>query len=195
LEEFFPEDLTTFAQYELLFNEILEFATKYDDFFKEVVKENNINDIIYKQYITNSDRNYMYSNQDIYIKISELYENKKIDLKTMNLIINSLVKTNIRNKKKEENLIGLTLYQNYLTYFIMTKNYYKFVIEPYSNLEIDFAKVVINDRELMMKHVHTYNGRILMSEKVDFEKFPSIAESDFIIKINGQICDLELTKM
>jgi hypothetical protein len=59
------------------------------------------------------------------------------------------------------------------------------VIEPYSNFEINFAKVFINDKELMMSHTCNENGRILVSQKIEFEKIVNVLEYNMAIKING----------
>jgi hypothetical protein len=185
VEEFFSQDLLSFEQTDSVVNDILDFVMEYNSFFKEFEKENDIKEVIYKQYIINANRDYIYANKRVYGKLSYLYESGKIELKTLNIIINALIKTNKRNNFKNENIIGLKLYKDYLTYFILADSYYKFVIEPYSNFEINFAKVFINDKELMMSHTCNENGRILVSQKIEFEKIVNVLEYNMAIKING----------
>lgn len=185
VEEFFGQDLVNEKDMDNLIFEAMDFIDEYDELFTKVSEENDLSKIKLKQYIINADRNYLYGNSKVYGKLSYLYENKKIDSNTLNKIISALIKTNKRNLK-DENIIGLQLYQDCLTYFVISSNYYYLVIEPYSNLEIEFAKVIINGEELMVSHTSNENGHIMATEKMEVKDFSDILNFDIVLKINGK---------
>lgn len=188
IETFFKDELVYTENKDLYLMNAMKFVERYDELFEKIKKEFNIEDIKLKQYIINSDRNYIEGNSYIYGDLSYSYDDKKIDNKTLNKIIEVLINTNLKNnyENKKEISLGLKLYDNYLTYWNVSKNYYYLVLEPYSNLEIDFAKLILNDEELMLSHSKNGNGKIMISEKIYFEKLPEILENDIEIKINGK---------
>ena len=188
IETFFKDELVYTENKDLYLMNAMKFVERYDELFEKIKKEFNIEDIKLKQYIINSDRNYIEGNSYIYGDLSYSYDDKKIDNKTLNKIIEVLINTNLKNnyENKKEISLGLKLYDNYLTYWNVSKNYYYLVLEPYSNLEIDFAKLILNDEELMLSHSKNGNGKIMISEKIYFEKLPEILENDIGIKINGK---------
>lgn len=98
---------------------------------------------MFKQYILNMNRNYLYGNDDTYGVLSYLYAEKRIDNLTLNKIINSLITTNTRDFKsdKKEYFVNLDLCENYLSYMAVAKDYY-LVLVPYTNFEIRFANYV-----------------------------------------------------
>ena len=102
--------------------------------------------------------------------------------------INALINTNKRNNynKKDENKLGLQIYEDLLTYLVLSENYYYLVIEPYSNTEIEFAKAIINGQEVMIRHFSDGNGNIMVSEKIEFDNLPDILNFDIKLKINGK---------
>ena len=185
VEEFFSEDLVYESDIDSLILDAMDFIEEYDELFNKVKEKNDLSNIKLKQYIINADRSYLYRN--IYSELSYLYENKKINSKTLNRIINALIKTNKRNNynNKNKNIIGLQLYEDFLTYFVIELNYYYLIMEPFSSIEIEFAKIIVNGEELMMSHSLDENGKILKSEKVEFNTLPNILGYDTKIKING----------
>lgn len=166
----------------------MDFIEEYDELFNLISKETELSNIKVKQYIINANRNYLYGNENIYGEISYLYDIKKIDEKTTNRIINALINTNKRNNynKKNENKLGLQIYEDLLTYLVLSENYYYLVIEPYSNTEIEFAKAIINGQEVMMRHFSDENGNIMVSEKTEFDNLPDILNFNIKLKINGK---------
>lgn len=197
VEEFFSEDLVYESDMDTLMLDAMDFIEEYDELFTKVAEENDLSNVRLKQYIINADRNYLYGNKNIYGKLSYLYEKQKIDSKTLNKIINALIKTNKRNNynNQNENIIGLQLYEDCLTYFVISSNYYYLVLEPFSSIEIEFAKAIINGEELMMSHSSNENGKILKSEKVEFNNLQDILLYDTKIKITGIECKNKLMKI
>ena len=197
VEEFFSEDLVYESDMDSLMLYAMDFIEEYDKLFTKVNEDYDLSNIRLKQYIINADRNYLYGNRNIYGELSYLYENQKIDSKTLNKIITALIKTNKRNNynKRNENIIGLQLYEDCLTYFVISSNYYYLVLEPFSSVEIEFAKAIINGEELMMSHSSNENGNIMISETVEFTSLPNILAYDTKIKINGIECENKFMKM
>ena len=171
IQEFFYENIVDEKNIDNSINNAMDFIEEYDELFNLISKETELSNIKVKQYIINANRNYLYGNENIYGEISYLYDIKKIDEKTTNRIINALINTNKRNNynKKDENKLGLQIYEDLLTYLVLSENYYYLVIEPYSNIEIEFAKAIINGQEVMMRHFSDENGNIMASEKTEFD--------------------------
>ena len=194
VDEFFSQNLVEEKNMNNLMINAMDFIEEYDELFTKVSEENDLSNIKLKQYTINADRNYLYGNGNIYGELSYLYETQKIDSKTLNKIINALIKTNKRNNynKRKENIIGLQVYDDCLTYFVISSNYYYLVLEPFSNVEIEFAKAIINGEELMMRHSLNENGNIMISETVEFTILPNILDYDVRIKINGIECKISL---
>lgn len=188
IQEFFYENIVDEKNIDNSINNAMDFIEEYDELFNLISKETELSNIKVKQYIINANRNYLYGNENIYGEISYLYDIKKIDEKTTNRIINALINTNKRNNynKKDENKLGLQIYEDLLTYLVLSENYYYLVIEPYSNIEIEFAKAIINGQEVMMRHFSDENGNIMASEKTEFDNLPDILNFDIKLKINGK---------
>lgn len=188
IDNFFSEDIVDGRNMDNLIIDAMDFVEEYDELFTKMRKENDLSNIKLKQYIINADRNYLYGNENIYGKISYLYDIKKINEETTNRIINALINTNKRNNysNKSENMIGLKLYQDCLTYFVISSNYYYLVIEPYSNFEIEFAKASINGEEIMVRHSSDESDNIMVSDKVKFDDLPSVLDYNVALKINGK---------
>ena len=49
-------------------------------------------------------------------------------------------------------MVGLQLYKDFLTYWVISNESYYLVIESFSNMKIEFAKAIINGEEMMIKH-------------------------------------------
>lgn len=188
IQEFFYENIVDEKNIDNSINNAMDFIEEYDELFNLISKETELSNIKVKQYIINANRNYLYGNENIYGEISYLYDIKKIDEKTTNRIINALINTNKRNNynKKDENKLGLQIYEDLLTYLVLSENYYYLVIEPYSNTEIEFAKAIINGQEVMMRHFSDENGNIMVSEKTEFDNLPDILNFNIKLKINGK---------
>ena len=197
VEEFFNDDLVYENNINGFMIDAMDFIEEYDDLFSELSKESDLENIKLKQYIINAERNYLYGNINIYGELSYLYENKKIDSKTLNKIITALINANKRNNysKQNENIIGLQLYENCLTYFVVSQDYYYLVLEPFSNIEIEFAKAIIDGEELMMSHDFNENGNILKSENVEFCNLKDVLMYEVELKINGKECENKLIKI
>lgn len=188
IQEFFYENIVDEENMDYSINNAMDFIEEYDELFNLISKETELSSIKFKQYIINANRNYLYGNENIYGEISYLYDIKKIDEQTTNRIINALINTNKRNNynKKDENKLGLQIYEDLLTYLVLSENYYYLVIEPYSNTEIEFAKAIINGQEVMIMHFSDGNGNIMVSEKIEFDNLPDILNFDIKLKINGK---------
>lgn len=188
IQEFFYENIVDEKNIDNSINNAMDFIEEYDELFNLISKETELSNIKVKQYIINANRNYLYGNENIYGEISYLYDIKKIDEKTTNRIINALINTNKRNNynKKNKNKLGLQIYEDLLTYLVLSENYYYLVIEPYSNTEIEFAKAIINGQEVMMRHFSDENGNIMVSEKNEFDNLPDILNFNIKLKINGK---------
>lgn len=189
IEEFFEQDLAMDeSSINELINSAMDFIEEYDELFSKIEKEENISNIKLKQYIINANRDYLYADRNIYGLLAYLYENKKIDLVTLNRIINAIIKTNQRNNynNEVETKIGLKLYKDCLTYFVVSSNYYYLIIEPYSTFEIEFAKVIVNEEELRVSHSFNENGNIMVTEKVYYSNLEDILNFDIVLKINGR---------
>ena len=188
IQEFFYENIVDEENMDYSINNAMDFIEEYDELFNLISKETELSNIKVKQYIINANRNYLYGNENIYGEISYLYDIKKIDEQTTNRIINALINTNKRNNynKKDENKLGLQIYEDLLTYLVLSENYYYLVIEPYSNTEIEFAKAIINGQEVMIRHFSDGNGNIMVSEKIEFDNLPDILNFDIKLKINGK---------
>ena len=187
VEKFFEKDIVNDDNMDKYINEAMDFIQEYDELFEKIEKEQDLQEIKLKQYFINADRNYLYSKEHIFGKIAYKYDIKEIDDKTINIIINSLIKANIRNHYNIEckNILGLRLYKDFLTYWIVTKNYYYLVIKPFSNFDIEFAKLRLNGEEFMIKHRLDEEGA-MESEKIEFDSLPDILNFDVKIKINGK---------
>ena len=187
IDEFFKEDLVDKDTIDYFINNAMDFVQEYDELFNEINNELDLSNIKLKQYIINADRNYLYGNKNIYGELSYLYDIKQIDSITINRIINALIKTNLRNNyNNKQNLMGLQLYKDFLTYWIISEKSYQLVIEGFSSIEIEFAKAIINGKEVMMKHSSEDNNQIMISEKIEFDTLSDILNFDIGIKINGK---------
>ena len=188
VEGFFKEDLVYKDTMDYYINNAMDFVQEYDELFNELNNELDISNIKLKQYVINADRNYLYGNKNIYGELSYIYDTNQIDSNTLNTIINALIKTNIRNNynNDKENTLGLQLYKDFLTYWVISEEYYYLVIEPFSSLEIEFAKAIINGEEVMMRHYSSGSNQVMMSEKIKFDILQDILNFDIKLKINGK---------
>lgn len=189
IEEFFSNELVEDNQKDKILLEGMEFVKKYDELFYKVAEKYNLSEIKLKQYIKNSNRNYISDGAIIYGKLSYFYETKQMDLKTLNIIINALINTNLKNNydNKKEILMNLKLYKNCLSYIAISEKYYYIIVETFSDIEIDFAKAIVNDEELILKHNTNGNGKIMISEKKSYTSLAEINEYELII--NGDIVE------
>lgn len=188
INQYFENDLVNEQNMDNYIEQAISFIEEYDELFDKINKETELSEIMFKQYVINANRNGLYGYENTYGKLSNLYDAKKLDDKSLNRIITALIKTNKRNNytNNEEVALGLHVEQDLLTYFVLSKKYYYFVIEPYTKTEIEFAKAIINGEEVMMKHSSDQNGEILISEKIEFSQMPDILDFNIKIKINGE---------
>ena len=188
VDEFFKEDLVRKETMDYYINNAMDFVQEYDELFNELNNDLDISSIKLKQYVINADRNYLYGNKNIYGELSYIYDTNQIDGNALNTIINALIKTNIRNNyyNDKENILGLQLYKDFLTYWVISEKYYYLVIEAFSSIEIEFAKVIINKEEIMMRHCSNGNNQVMMSEKMEFDRLQDILKFDIELRINGK---------
>ena len=188
INQYFENDLVNEQNMDNYIEQAISFIKEYDELFDKISKETELSEIMFKQYVINANRNSLYGYENIYGKLSDLYDTKKLDDKSLNRIITALIKTNKRNNytNNEEVALGLHVEQDFLTYFVLSKKYYYFIIEPYTKTEIEFAKAIINGEEVMMKHSSDQNGEMLISEKIEFSQMLDILDFSIKIKINGE---------
>ena len=123
-----------------------------------------------------------------------MYDTKQIDNVALNKIINAIIKANKRNNYdiQKENIIGLELYKDFLTYFVISKNYYYLVIEPFSSKKIEFAKAIINGKEIMISHSSKENENTMISEKIEFNNISDLLNLELKLRINAKKYDKKL---
>jgi len=194
VEEFFGEHIKHKDDNSYILSEVINFVKIYNELFDNIEKENDLKEIKFKQYVLNMNKNYMYSNESIYGLLSNLYTNKKIDNLTLNKIINCLIKSNTIdcNDKTNEYPCKLNLYDDYLSYMVITRDSYYFVLVPYTSLKIRFAKLIINDEEYMIHH--SEDSDMLYSEKIYYKDINELLDIDVSIIINGKNKNIVLTK-
>ncbi len=184
VDEFFKDYMVDDDGY--ILEEAINFIKLYDKLFD---KFSDLKTITFKQYLNNLDKKYIYCTDKTYDKLSSLYTKGKITDHTLSTIINHLVKTNINSysDKRNEYLCHLELYDDYLTYKILTKEYYQYVLVPFSDFNISFAKLLIDNDEYMFHH----SDNSLYSDKVYYDNILDI-EKESCILINGK--DLNLIR-
>lgn len=171
---------------------VLEQVKKIVDLYEQIYDDfddGQLKNIIYKSYITNSPRNYLYANQFCFSKISDLYQAKKLTTNDIDIIVDALIKTNLRNPKnniKSSNL-SLKIFDKCLCYIKLSKSKYNYVFVPFEKNKVEFAKLYINNSEYMMKFEQNY----LISEDIKFGTLPDFDEIEYKLKINGKFVTYE----
>ena len=195
VEEFFGEYIIRDINENQIFNEAVSFIRLYDELFNEIQKETTLREIEFNQYIINMDRHYLYERGGIYQDLAQLYYEGVLNPLTLNRIINSLIKTNIRNipNNKEEILCNLVLNEKYLTYMVLAKDYYYFVLVPYQNYKIRFAKLCIGNEDYMFQHNDDRTSS-LTSEKIAYTNLKEIIELNPLFLVNGKNDHKEITQ-
>lgn len=155
-----------------------EFIKLYIDLFKDF-NDDELKDIIYKQYIINENRYFLYGYNNLFYDLSVLYANKKIPKKTLNTIINYLIISNYRTNN-ETFLLKLKINKNGLSFITLTKKYYYVTLIPFIN--INFAKFIINNNEFFMYHTND----ILKTKNIYFDNLIEI-DNVYNILINGNL--------
>lgn len=193
IEQFFRQDIVNEDEIDSLILDAINFIKEYDELFSKLDKDELYN-VKLKQYIINANRNYIYANQNVYGTIAYLYDTKQIDNVTLNKIINAIIKTNKRNNydSQKENIIGLELYKDFLTYFVISKKYYYLVIEPFSSKKIEFAKAIINGKEIMISHSLKENENTMISEKIELNNISDLLNLELKLRINAKKYDKKL---
>lgn len=193
VEEFFKEYILEDSDDSNVLSEAINFVNLYSKLFDELEKENDVNDIKFKQYVLNMNRNYLYGSEDTYSVLSYLYSEKRLDNVTLNKIISNLIITNIRNFNSDtkEYFGNLNLCENYLSYMVLAKDYYYFVLVSYTDFEIRFAKLCINEEEYMFRH-NTGNENILTSEKIPYSNLNEVIKINVKMLVNGKNNDKKL---
>lgn len=186
VNEFFSEHILLQNDDSYVLSEAINFVNLYNELFNKIKEEYDLKEIKFKQYILNMNKKYIYGDNAVYAVLSNLYSNKKIDNITLNKIINHIIYTNIINYDKniDKHLCNLNLYEEYLSYMVITRNEYYFVLVPYTNTKIRFAKLIVNDEEYMVHHSEDEN--MLYSEKIPYKDISEIIDINVNILINGK---------
>lgn len=165
----------------------LEKIQKVVDLYEQIYDSfdaKKLNNIIYKSYVANSPRDYLYANQFVFSKISDMYQGGKITAKDIDVIVETLINSNL--KKHKNNLcfaqLNLKIFDKGLWYIKLYKNKYNFVFVPFEKTKIEFAKLFVDKNEYMMK----FKQHCLISEDICFDKIPDFDEIDIRLKINGK---------
>ena len=191
VEEFFSDNIITESDSHIL-EEAIEFVNLYNGLFNQIASENDLNEIKFKQYISNMNRTYLYGYEPTFSVLSQLYVEKKIDNTTLNKIINHLIKTNIRVYKEQitEYLCDLKLFEHHLSYKVITKQDYYYVIVPYKDCDVRFAKLFIDDKEYMFHHIED-SENLLYSDRIHYDDISDL-ELDTHIRVNGKAREKQL---
>lgn len=186
IEDFFKDYILQDCDDSKVLSEAINFVNLYSKLFDKVEKEHDVNDIKFKQYILNMNRNYLYGSEDTYSVLSYLYSEKRLDNLTLNKIINNLIMTNIRNfsSTTKEYLCSLNLCGDYLSYMVLARNYYYFILIHYTDFEIRFAKLCINEEEFMFHY--NMNDDIFISEKIPYNDLNEITNINVKMSVNGK---------
>lgn len=178
INEFFSDYLITEESKNLI--EGTNFIKLYDELFNEIKKQTDLKEIMFKQYLLNMNR--MPLNFNNYL--TYLYYEKNYSSSSLNKIIDSVIKTNIRiyNENQKEYYCNLTLYKKYLTYLVLAKDYYYYILIPYKKNHIHFAKLILNEEEYMFHHQDDY----LISDKIKYNELKEINVLEPIILVNGK---------
>ncbi len=186
IEDFFKDYILQDCDDSKVLSEAINFVNLYSKLFDKVEKEHDVNDIKFKQYILNMNRNYLYGSEDTYSVLSYLYSEKRLDNLTLNKIINNLIMTNIRNfsSTTKEYLCSLNLCGDYLSYMVLSRNYYYFILIHYTDFEIRFAKLCINEEEFMFHY--NMNDDIFISEKIPYNDLNEITNINVKMSVNGK---------
>lgn len=181
VEEYFSEHIVLDDDANIL-SDAISFINLYNKLFEQI-KESDINDIKFKQYILNMNRNYLYGDEGIYSILSYLYSEKKLDNLALNKIIKNLIMLNIRkyNDLEKEYYCNLELCNNYLSYMVISKEYYYFVLVPYNDFDIRKVELNINDKDITFSNIKD----MYVSEKVFYENMNEITDFNSKIYVNG----------
>ena len=80
---------------------------------------------------------------------SNKYNNEELSGQDLNSIINILIEANKRNYiyNKNEYLTNLILYKDCITYFIIGKGYFYYIIKMLRNNKVTSAKIILDNKE------------------------------------------------
>ena len=170
---------------------VLEKVQKVVELYEQIYDtfdDKKLNNIIYKTYVANSPRDYLYANQFVFSKISDMYQNGKITAKDIDVIVETLIKTNLKKYKNNKKfaLLNVKIFDNGISYVRLYKNKYNYIFVPFEKNKIEFAKLAIENNEYMMK----FEESILVSEDIFFKSIPDFEETDYKLKINGKFANL-----
>ncbi len=184
IKNFFKDNIIKNPYNAKILASAINFVNNYDQLFTEIAQIESLEQIKIKQYVLNMNRDYLYEYDLFYGCITKQYTDNKISNKTLNIIINNLIKTNIRkvNSKQKEYNCKLKINKEYLSYITFTNKEYYYVIVPYKELNIRFAKLYIEDEEYMFHH--TEEGT-LVSDKITYNNLIEL-DKNHTIFINGK---------
>ena len=170
---------------------VLEKVQKVVELYEQIYDtfdNKKLNNIIYKTYVANSPRDYLYANQFVFSKISDMYQNGKITEKDIDVIVEMLIKTNLKKYKNNKKfaLLNVKIFDKGISYIKLYKNKYNYIFVPFEKNKIEFAKLAIENNEYMMK----FEESILVSEDIFFKSIPDFDETDYKLKINGKFANL-----
>ncbi len=179
ITRFFSENLVFPDNYTKIKAEAINFVFEYDSFFEKLKNDNyNLREIAAKQYFINQNRDYLYN--DVYIyDLLDKFQNKEISSKNFSTICNALIKTNIRNNS---NICNLKIYNNFLTYCVVSKNSYHIELVKFDD-SIEFAKLVVNDVDYMMHH----KDNTMLSNEIPITRIDFLSDNTHLL-VNGIEC-------
>ena len=170
----------------IAYDKINNFIKEYSLLFDEVINSgSNLNNIIMKYYIINEDRKYLFGSVDIGSVLADKYNNEELSGQDLNFIINILIEVNKRNYiyNKNEYLTNLILYKDCITYFIIGKGYFYYIIKMLRNNKVTSAKIILDNKEYYLN----YNDKdeIFKTEKIYDENCYETILGDIEIIFNG----------
>lgn len=183
VEEFFFDYLVADGNESRILINAIKYVKAYNNFLKELAQEKDLNEIGFNCYQYNKNKEYIYGNENTYTSLMDLYQEKKIDNFTLNIIINHLIDINIRKKEDKILKMDLQLFDTYLSYKVLEQNYYYYVLVPYKESMIRFAKLCLNEEEYMFHH----RENDLISDKIPYENIVDINHEKVKILLNGKI--------
>ncbi len=162
----------------------LEIVKLLDNIYSSLSLE-QIKEAKFKSYVINFDRKYLFNNAFIFDKIYGYYQEGRWLAGDVQAITEALIKTNLRNydfKECQQVEIGLVICEEYFYYFLLSRDEFKIILRPFSNLDIKFAKVFINGQDYSMSH----EDGCLISEALSFDNLIDLEMIDINFKINGE---------
>lgn len=176
-KEFFDEYFIDKNNQNKIFEKAIEFIKLYDKLFN-----NYQDDLLYNQYIKNEPHYYVNGTNNLFSILSDDFYYKRLSVKDINKIINTIIKSNFRKISRNNN-IRLNIYDDFMIYTITTKTNYSIKIIPFDKYKIKFAKLIVNNIEYMFHHFEDF----LISDLISIDSIKEFENSNIKIIINNEI--------